>query len=93
MIGYLNLAALLMICVWATWCALCPRIRDGIIGKVIFATVALSALAIVLGSNGPAATMTLNISMAAVGMRHMWMRYFWKRIVRRYRCATCPEKD
>lgn len=91
MINYVNLAAVVVICAWSTWCVLSPFVKDGIIGKFIFSCLSISSLAVVLGGDSLAFTM-MNCSIAAVGVRHLWMRHAWKHVVKYFRCAVCPER-
>lgn len=95
---YLNMGACGVIFVWATWCALSRRVRDGVLGKVMFAVAALAALAVILGPQGGyhgprTAEVTLNVAMALLGVRHAAIRYLWPRVVRAVRCAACPNRD
>lgn len=94
---FLNMAACFVVFAWATWCALSPRVKDGILGKLMFAVLALSALGMMLGPNGwyggrQAAETTLHLAMALLCLRHLTMKLLWPRIVRRVRCAMCPKK-
>lgn len=93
----LNMAACAVIFVWATWCALSPRVRDGVLGKVMFAMCAMAALAVILGPQGGydgprSAEVTLNASVALLGLRHVAMKFLWPRLCRAIRCKTCPHK-
>lgn len=91
MIAYVNLVALCVICGWSTWCVLSPFVKDGIIGKLIFSTLSISSLAVLLGGDNLAYAL-LNSSIAAVGVRHVFMRHAWKHVVKYFRCAVCPER-
>lgn len=91
MIGYINMLALCVICAWSTWCVLSPSVRDGIIGKVMFSSLSISSVSVVLGGDSLAYTM-MNASIAAIGVRHVFMRHAWKHVVKYFRCAVCPER-
>ncbi|QOE32794.1 antiholin [Achromobacter phage Mano] len=93
----LNLTACAVIFVWASWCALSPRVRDGVLGKIMFAMASLAALAVIVGTDGDydradTAEITLNVAIALLGLRHIAMKYLWPRLCRAIRCATCPHK-
>lgn len=93
----LNIAACAVIFLWATWCVVCPCVRDGISGKLILIVVAFSALGAMCGhisveqtDGHRMAALLLNVSMALMGVRHAAMKYLWPRMVRAMRCAECP---
>lgn len=86
-----NMLACTAIFAWATWCTLDCRVKDGVLGKIMFSAAALAALGVLMGPqtgyHGPrAAEVTLNVAMAALGARHITMKYLWPRLVRFMRC-------
>lgn len=91
-----NLLAVSVIVLWAFWCLVSRRVSDGILGKVLYLMLVLAALG-VLSRPGMSAQTVLNCTVAAIGVRHFWMKTFWPRIrsavITRIRCATCPHKD
>lgn len=91
MIEYINAVAAGLIAVWATWCCLSARVRDGIIGKLLYCTVALSGYAVLARSDQffftpNAAGVTLHVSLALAGARHIFMVTYWP-VVRAWLCA------
>jgi len=38
----LNAVACGLIGLWATWCVLSGKVRDGVVGKIIYAAIAIS---------------------------------------------------
>lgn len=92
----LNLVAVVVIVLHGFWCLLSRRVSDGVVGKVLYLLLILAALG-VLSNPGQASEVALNCTVAAIGVRHFWMKTFWPRIrtslVNRIRCATCPHKD
>jgi len=87
-----NFMACVAIFAWATWCALDSRVKDGVLGKIMFSVAAIAALGVLMGPqsgyHGPrAAEVTLNVAIAALGARHVTMKYVWPRLVRAMRCA------
>jgi hypothetical protein len=46
---YINAIAAGLIAIWATWCVLSGKVRDGVIGKVLYAIIAISGYAILAG--------------------------------------------
>lgn len=78
----INMVACSIICAWATWCIFSPGVRDGVIGKLLFATVAIAALSVVLGPGygyhqPDAPGVTLHVCIAALGLRHIVMKHLW----------------
>lgn len=95
---YLNAYAAGVIAVWATWCVLSHRVRDGIIGKVLFAVIALAGYAILARSDRffftpNTAGVTLHVALALTGARHMFIITYWPRvrawICSRLSCEHC----
>lgn len=70
----------------AVWCLLCKRVSDGIVGKVLYGWLSLAALAY-LNRPEAYATAMLHTSLAAIAIRHFWMKTYWPvlrgRILRR----------
>jgi hypothetical protein len=92
---YLNGYAAGFIALWATWCALSGRVRDGVIGKILYAVIAISGYAILARSDRffftpNSAGVTLHVALALAGLRHMFMVTYWP-AVKRWLCSrlTC----
>lgn len=70
----------------AVWCLLCKRVSDGIVGKVLYGLLSLAALAY-LSRPDEYSTELLHASLAAIAVRHFWMKTYWPvlrgRILRR----------
>lgn len=80
-----------IISIWATWSVLSHKVRDGVIGKVIYATIALAGYAIVTRSEmiiftPTVAGVTFHASLACAGVRHIFMVTWWVK-VKRWLCA------
>lgn len=75
----LSLIAVGVLVVHAVWCLLCKRVSDGIVGKLLYGLLSLAALAYVSDPSSHSQTL-LNVSMAAVAVRHWWMKTYWQRI-------------
>lgn len=94
---FVNALAAGMIAFWATWCALSGKVRDGVIGKILYAVIAISGYAILARSerlfSANSAGVTLMVALALAGMRHMFMLTYWPRvkrwICRRLDCGRC----
>lgn len=89
----INSSACGLIALWATWCVLRGRVRDGILGKLIYSAIAISGF-VVMSRNqnifiiGPTtAGITLHVSLALAGMRHIFMVICWRR-VKAWLCGT-----
>lgn len=93
----INMAIVAVIGLHSVWCLLSRRVSDGVVGKVLYLLLALAVLGVLSNPGSMVEQMTLNASMAAIAVRHWFMKTFWPRIRRkmlnRIRCATCPHKD
>lgn len=92
----LNMFAVSLIVPWAFWCLLSRRVSDGVVGKVLYLLLCLAALGVLSNQDQQSQTL-LNCTVAAIGIRHFWMKTFWQRIrsavITRIRCESCPHKD
>lgn len=92
---FINSVAVAVMVLWAFWCCLSPGVNDGLIGKVLCLLLMLAALG-VLSNPGPEAEVLLNISVASLAVRHMWMKTHYPRVrnfVLSYlKCKDCPNK-
>lgn len=91
------------IAVWATWCVLSRKVDDGVIGKIIYAIIAISGYAILARSDGyyfstRAAETTMYIGVSLACARHWFMKTFWTKTKRWIcvkikcdHCAKCPK--
>ncbi len=99
----INSIAVGLISLWATWCVLSGKVRDGILGKLIYSTIAISGFVVMARSQniffGPTtAGLTLHVSLALAGARHIFMVTFWKpvkvwlcRTLKCEHCLTCDK--
>ncbi len=90
-VEYINGIAAGLIALWATWCVLSGKVRDGVIGKVLYSIVAISGYAILARSDRlfftpNSAGVTMLVGLALLGMRHMFMLTYWPS-VKRWLCA------
>ncbi|WP_236203916.1 hypothetical protein [Pseudomonas protegens] len=72
-----------LIALWATWCCLSGKVRDGVLGKLIYATIALSGYALLVRNDRlimsqSVAEATLYASLALSGVRHVFMVTYWQ---------------
>ena len=94
---------ILLIVFWALWSMFSHKVRDGVIGKLIYASIALSGYAIVtrpeaLYITPTVAGVTFHASLAFAGMRHIFMVTWWPQVKRwickRLNCDHCaPAPD
>lgn len=93
----LSLIAVVIVGVHSFWCLLSRRVSDGIIGKVLYLCVVLSAFGVFSHPGAINATEVFNCSIAAISIRHFYMKVFWPsiklKVINRIRCATCPHKE
>ncbi|EPA95266.1 hypothetical protein [Pseudomonas sp. G5(2012)] len=81
-----------LIALWATWCVLSGKVRDGIVGKLIYSAIAISGFVVMTRSQnifiGPTtAGLTLHVSLALAGVRHVFIVIWWQR-VKAWLCRT-----
>ncbi|MFK3971168.1 hypothetical protein ACI2KS_10620 [Pseudomonas sp. NPDC087358] len=94
----INSIACGLIAFWATWCVLSGRVRDGIVGKLIYSAIAVSAFAVMSCSQGihlglNNAGLTLHVSLGLAGVRHMFVVAYWPKVKRwiclKLKCEQC----
>lgn len=88
----INSIACGLIALWATWCVLSGKVRDGILGKLIYSTIAITGFVVMVRSQniffGPTtAGLTLHVSLALAGARHIFMVTYWQ-TVKAWLCRT-----
>lgn len=97
-IEYVNAIASGAIALWATWCVLSSKVDDGIIGRAIYAAIALSGYALLARSEGiyfttRSAETTMYVAVALSCIRHWYMATHWpatKRwLCRALKCEHC----
>ena len=79
---YINAYSAGVIALWATWCILSGKVHDGVVGKLIYAVIALSGYAILARNermffSPTIAGTTLYVSLALAGARHWFMVMYW----------------
>lgn len=91
-----------MIALWAFWCVVSGKVRDGILGKLIYSTIAISAYVAVSDENifllgQTISGVTLHLALALAGLRHLFMVTYWKRVkawlcrsLNCEHCLSCP---
>ena len=88
----INSIACGLIALWAAWCVLSGKVRDGILGKLVYSAIAISGFVVMARSQsiffGPtSAGLTLHVSLALAGARHIFMVTYWQR-VKAWLCRT-----
>lgn len=87
-----------IISAWAVWCALSGKVRDGILGKLIYAVIAIAGYAIVtrtetLFFTPSVAGVTFHGGLAMAGLRHFFMVTWWQQVkrwlCRKMNCEHC----
>jgi hypothetical protein len=98
----INSIACGLIALWATWCVLSGKVRDGIIGKIIYSAIAISGFVVMtrnqtLFIGATSAGLTFHVSLCLAGMRHMFMVTYWsgvkKWICFKLNCEYCLRGD
>lgn len=99
---YINAFSAGLIALWATWAVLSGKVRDGVIGKILYSIIALSGYAILARSDRMfftpnTAGVTMHVALALAGIRHMFVVMYWPRvkrwICRRLDCDLCKRAD
>ncbi|ALE88031.1 hypothetical protein [Pseudomonas versuta] len=99
---YINAYSAGVIALWATWCILSGKVRDGVVGKIIYAVIALSGYSILARNermffSPTIAGTTLYVSLALAGTRHWFMVMYWPQtkawLCRKLHCEHCLRCD
>ncbi len=94
----INSIACGLIALWAAWCVLSGKVRDGILGKLIYSAIAISGFVVMARNQsfffGPSsAGVTLHVSLALAGARHIFMVIWWQQVkawlCRALNCEHC----
>jgi len=94
----INSIACGLIALWATWCVLSGKVRDGIIGKIIYSAIAISGFVVMtrnqtLFIGATSAGLTFHASLCLAGLRHMFMAMYWPAVKRwicfKLNCEHC----
>lgn len=99
----INSIACGLIALWAAWCVLSGKVRDGILGKLIYSAIAISGFVLMVRSQniffGPTtAGLTFHFALALAGVRHVFMVTYWQpvkawlcRTLHCEHCMGCPK--
>lgn len=99
---YVNALAAGFIALWASWAVLSGKVRDGVIGKILYSIIALSGYAILARSDRMfftpnTAGVTMHFALALAGLRHMFVVTYWPRvkrwICRHLQCERCKPAE
>ena len=74
-----------LICLWAWFCVFSTRVNDGLLGKLLFGFLGIAAFGVMVAPVAwpyfnERATVVMNVFVAGVGVRHMWMKCLWGHI-------------
>jgi hypothetical protein len=88
----INSIACGLIALWAAWCVLSGKVRDGILGKLIYSVIAISGFVAMARNQNiflapTTAGTTLLVFLALAGARHVFMVTYWQR-VKAWLCQT-----
>lgn len=97
MLLILNIFACSIIVVWSLWATLSRRVEVGAIGKVLLCYACLSAFAVALGpeygyQKPHPSEVNLNAALALLGLRQVFVRYWWDSLRDRFFCRDCPRR-
>ena len=98
----INSIACGLIALWAAWCVLSGKVRDGILGKLIYTTIAITGFVVSVRSQNiflvpTTAGSTLLAFLALAGVRHVFMVTYWQPVkawlCRTLNCEHCLHCD
>ncbi|AMS22123.1 hypothetical protein AYK59_19025 [Pseudomonas synxantha] len=98
----INSIACGLIAAWAAWCVLSGKVRDGILGKLIYSTISITGFVVMVRSQniffGPTtAGLTLHVALALAGARHIFMVTYWQTVkawlCRHLNCEHCMGRE
>lgn len=87
---------------WSIWAALSSRVRDGIVGKLIYSVIALAGYAIIQRSETffitpTVAGVTFHGALACAGVRHFFIATWWAQVkvwmCKKLSCEHCLHQD
>ena len=91
-----------LIALWAFWCVVSGKVRDGILGKLIYSVIAISGFVVMARNQNiflapTTAGTTLLVFLALAGLRHIFMVTYWQRVkvwlCRTLNCEHCLHCD
>lgn len=91
-----------LIAAWATWCVLSGKVRDGILGKLIYSVIAISGFVVMARNQNiflapTTAGTTLLVFLTLAGLRHIFMIMYWQRVkawlCRTLNCEHCLHRE
>ncbi|MCT8955107.1 hypothetical protein MN546_21960 [Pseudomonas lundensis] len=91
-----------LIALWAFWCVVSGKVRDGILGKLIYSVIAISGFVVMARNQNiflapTTAGTTLLVFLALAGLRHIFMVMYWQRVkawlCRALNCEHCMHCD
>lgn len=95
---YLNCVAAGIICLWAVWCVINPLVDDGLVGKIIFTGLAISAFAnfiepLTAYSVQREAEISMHFFFALSCIRHFILTMIWPGVGRKLLPRFFPAVD
>ena len=74
-----------LIALWAFWCVVSGKVRDGILRKLIYSVIAISGFVVMARNQNiflapTTAGTTLLVFLALAGLRHIFMVMYWQRV-------------
>lgn len=91
-----------LIALWAFWCVVSGKVRDGILGKLIYSVIAISGFVVMARNQNiflapTTAGTTLLVFLALAGLRHIFMVMYWQQVkawlCRSLNCEQCMGGD
>lgn len=68
--------AAFVLMVWACWCGFSRSVSDGIVGKLVYASIAMLSLAIIVRCANLWTYQALAVCFAALGIRHCYLQCY-----------------
>ena len=78
------------IVLWALWCVFCPCVQDGVVGKLLYFTVAIGGSGVFMSPDPEMAHGSHTLLLTAIAglcLRNIAVCYLWPHVTRRLREA------
>lgn len=83
MLNTINVAAAVVLVVWACWCGFSRSVNDGIVGKLIYFSISVASFGLIRDPMNMRGHTILIVAFAMLGIRHYWLRYVKKQILKK----------
>ena len=67
----------IVILLWATWCVFSQSVKDGILGRIMYSSIAIAAFAAIFSEHALTiyrSNQIVVVAVACIGLRHFFMK-------------------